>query len=33
MSMRKEDDSVITLRPGIGQFFINELPLYEITNR
>lgn len=27
MSMRQEDDSVITLRPGIGQFFINELPL------
>lgn len=27
MSMRNENDSVITLRPSIGQYFINELPL------
>lgn len=27
MSMRQEDDSVITLRPGIRQFFIDELPV------
>ena len=25
--MRKEDNSIITLRPSIGQYFINELPL------
>ena len=25
--MRQEDNSIITLRPSIGQFFINELPL------
>lgn len=30
MSMRQEDNTVITLRPGIGQFFINELPLLGI---
>lgn len=27
MSMRNENDSIITLRPNIGQYFINELPL------
>lgn len=27
MSMRNENNSVITLRPCIGQYFINELPL------
>ena len=25
--MRQEDNSIITLCPSIGQFFINELPL------
>ena len=25
--MRQEDNSIITLRPSIGQYFINELPL------
>lgn len=25
--MRQEDNSIITLRPSIGQFFINELPM------
>ena len=27
--MRQEDNSIITLCPSIGQFFINELPLLE----
>ena len=25
--MRQEDNSIITLRPSIWQYFINELPL------
>ena len=25
--MRKKDNSIITLRPSMGQYFINELPL------
>lgn len=27
MSMRQEDNTVITLRPSVWQFFINELPM------